>query len=118
MDSNREVIDRFYRAVKNRDVHELREVLDPAMVIHLTAGLADSFGEGRHQDREAWLSACETTGASESRCWFRGSCSVPGGRRGRGWCLLAQWGVMGGGPAACPGRLARPVAAGARAVAW
>ncbi len=59
MDSNREVIDRFYRAVKNRDVHELREVLDPAMVIHLTAGLADSFGEGRHQDREAWLSGVQ-----------------------------------------------------------
>ena len=59
MDSDREVIGRFYRAVKNRDVHELREVLDPGMVIHLTAGLADSFGEGKHQDREAWLTGVQ-----------------------------------------------------------
>ena len=56
MDSDRQVIDRFYRAIEKRDVHELREVLDTATVIHLTAGRADSFGEGRHQDREAWLS--------------------------------------------------------------
>ena len=59
MDSDREVIDRFYRAVEKRNVHELREVLDPAMVVHLTAGLADSLGEGRHQDREAWLSGVQ-----------------------------------------------------------
>ena len=29
------------------------------MVIHLTAGLADSLGEGRHHDREAWLSGLQ-----------------------------------------------------------
>jgi ketosteroid isomerase-like protein len=59
MESNRQVIDRFYRAVKQWDMHELREVLDPAMVVHVTAGLADDLGEGRDLDREGWLSRAE-----------------------------------------------------------
>jgi ketosteroid isomerase-like protein len=59
MDASHQTIDRFYRAVRQRDMRELREVLDPAVVVHVTAGLADGLGEARDQDREGWLRAVQ-----------------------------------------------------------